>query len=113
MMSREYAACRDGRFASQKKKNGFIQKRFLAIVAILVFSAGNYLFSINQNAVHGYRIRSLEKEIAVLDQENSKLRISEAETRSLEKTKEAGDRMGMGRATEVISVERLGVVAMK
>ena len=63
---------------ADNKKNGFVQKRFLVIVAIFLFSAGNYLFSINQNAVHGYRIRTLEKEIAKLDSENTQLRVAEA-----------------------------------
>ncbi len=101
------------RLAPNKKKNGFIQKGFLVIIGIFLFSAGNYLFSINENAVHGYRIRTLEKEIAVLEKEKNQLQSSEAEMRSLDRTKEASARMGMERTTDVISVERLGVVAMK
>ncbi|MBP7822712.1 MAG: hypothetical protein KA034_02770 [Candidatus Moranbacteria bacterium] len=108
----EYGAYCERRGAT-KKKSGFIQRGFLVIVAVFLFSAGNYLFSINENAVHGYRIRTLEKEIAKLDSENRELRVSEAEVRSLERTKEAGARMGMERATDIISVERVGVVAMK
>lgn len=109
----EYGSYRERRNAANNKKNGFVQKGFLVIVAVFLFSAGNYLFSINQNAVHGYRIRTLEKEIAKLESENSRLKVAEAEVRSLERTKEAGARMGMERVTDVVSVERLGVVAMK
>lgn len=107
------AAYSGRRLSPNKKKNGFIQKGFLVIVALCLFSAGNYLFSINQNAVHGYRIRTLEKEIASLEKEERQLQSSEAEMRSLDRTKEASARMGMERTTDVISVERLGTVAMK
>lgn len=113
MISLRSDAYRHQRLATNQKKSGFIQKGFLVIIAALLCSAGNYLFSINQNAVHGYRIRTLEKEIATLDKEQSQLQVSEAEVRSLDRTKEAGARMGMERATEVVSVERLGTVAMK
>lgn len=113
MASAEFGAYRERRFTANNRKSGFIQRGFLVMVVVFLFSAGNYLFSINQNAVHGYRIRTLEKEIAKLDTENSRLRVSEAEVRSLERTKEAGARMGMERATDVVSVERLGTVAMK
>ncbi len=113
MTHTECIAYRERRGATNKRKGGFIQKGFLVIIAMFLFSAGNYLFSINQNAVHGFRIRTLEKEIAKLDKENGELRIYEAEIRSLEKTKEAGARMGMERAVDVILVERSGVVAMK
>jgi len=108
----EYGSYRERRNTTNKK-GGFVQRGFLVIVAVFLFSAGNYLFSINQNAVHGYRIRTLEKEIAKLESENSRLRVAEAEVRSLERTKEAGARMGMERVTDIVSVERLGVVAMK
>ena len=109
----ECGAYREKRVAANNRKNGFIQKGFLVIIALFLFSAGNYLFSVNQNAVHGYRIRALEKEITVLKKESSQLRVSEAEARSLERMKDAGARMGMERATDVISVEREEVVAMK
>lgn len=107
------AAYRGRRSVSNRKKKGFIHKGFLVIVTAFLFSAGNYLFSINQNAVHGYRIRTLEKEIAALEKEQSELQSSEAEMRSLDRTKEAGARMGMERTTDVVSVERLGTVALR
>jgi cell division protein FtsL len=113
MNALECAAYGGRRLASNRKKNGYIHKGFSMIVAVFLFSAGNYLFSINQNAVHGYRIRTLEKEIASLEKERSQLQSSEAEMRSLDRTKEAGARMGMERTTDVISVERLGTVALR
>ena len=108
----EYGAYCERRGAT-KKKSGFIQRGFLLIVAVFLFSAGNYLFSINENAVHGYRIRTLEKEIASLEKEKSQLQLSETEMRSLDRAKEAGARMGMERTTDVVSVERLGTVALR
>lgn len=109
----ECAAYGSRQLNPNKKKHGFIQKGFLVIVAAFLLSAGNYLFSINRNAVHGYRIRTLEKELSALEKEKNQLQSSEAELRSLDRTKEAGARMGMERVTEVISVERVGTVAMK
>lgn len=113
MNTLENTASRGRRLAPNRKKNGFVQKGFIIIAAGFLLSAGNYLFSINQNAVHGYRIRTLEKEIAVLEKEASRLQSIEAEMRSLDRTKEAGSRMGMERATDVISVERIGTVALR
>lgn len=106
-------APRGRRLAPNRKKNGFVQKGFIIIAAGFLLSAGNYLFSINQNAVHGYRIRTLEKEITSLKKEESRLQSIEAEMRSLDKTKEAGARMGMERATDIVSVERIGTVALR
>lgn len=83
------------------------------VVAVFLASAGNYLFSINQNAVHGYRIRTLEKEIAKLRDEKNQLDVRVAEERSLDRTKEVSSRLGMERTTDVVSVERLGAVAMR
>ena len=40
----------------------------LAVLAALFVSGGGYLYSVNQNAVQGYHMRTLEKEIDVLKQ---------------------------------------------
>lgn len=96
--------------ASERK--GVSGKTVIFLAIFFLFSAGLYLSSINKNAVHGYQVRTLERDIANLKKENDALRIREADARSLEKTKEASARMGMERSTEVKIVERGGSVAL-
>lgn len=64
---------------------------FLLVVAMaaLFVSGGCYLYSVNQNAVQGYHMRTLEKEIALLEQKNAELRIVEADLRSLHRIEAA------------------------
>ncbi len=64
---------------------------FLLVVAMAAFfvSGGCYLYSVNQNAVQGYHMRTLEKEIALLEQKNAELRIVEADLRSLHRIEAA------------------------
>jgi cell division protein FtsL len=54
---------------------------------------GVYLFTINHTAVQGYAIRSAEREIAQAKEENQRLKIEEAELRSLERIESARDRL--------------------
>lgn len=62
----------------QGSSRGFV----LGMLFTLFLSAGIYLFSVNRNAVQGYHLRSLEKEIGTLEEKNAELRISEADLRS-------------------------------
>lgn len=55
----------------------------LSIVLVLFVAGGCYLYSVNQSAVQGYHLRTLEKEISRLEQDNAELKISEADMRSL------------------------------
>jgi Tfp pilus assembly protein PilN len=62
---------------------GSVHLLLVAVMAALFVSGGCYLYSVNQNAVQGYHMRTLEKEIALLEQKNAELRIVEADLRSL------------------------------
>lgn len=62
---------------------GSIHLVLLSFLMLVFVGGGIYLYSVNKNAVQGYHMRTLEKEIASLKQENENLRINEADTRSL------------------------------
>lgn len=64
---------------------------FGGLLGVLTLAA--YVWSINQTAVQGYAVRSIEKEIADARTENQKLRIEEAELRSLDRIESAKDRL--------------------
>lgn len=87
----------------------------IAISALsLAFAFGGYhLYSVNQSAVQGYHMRSIEKEIAVLRQENADLKIEEADLRSLNRIESAGEELRMQKADEERYLEARGPVAMR
>ncbi|QQS20701.1 MAG: hypothetical protein IPL87_03990 [Candidatus Moraniibacteriota bacterium] len=86
--------------------------RSLVFSAIFVaLSLGGYLFSVNRNAVSGYSMRLAEKNMAELSDESQKLRIREAELRSLYGLEEASARLDMVPITESTSVDEPGPIA--
>lgn len=62
---------------------GSVHIALLGMLMMTFVGGGIYLYSVNKSAVQGYHMRTLEKEIGVLKQENENLRISEADARSL------------------------------
>lgn len=68
--------------------SGSAQVLLVSVMTALFVSGGCYLYSVNQNAVEGYHMRTLEKEIALLEQKNAELRIVEADLRSLHRIEE-------------------------
>jgi len=58
-----------------------------------VIMVGAYLFAINQTAVQGYSARTVERDIALAKEENQKLKIEEAELRSLSRIESARERL--------------------
>ncbi len=84
----------------------------VAVMTALFISGGCYLYSVNQNAVEGYHMRSLEKEISILEQKNAELRIVEADLRSLSRIEEASGReLEMQQLGEVKYIEERGPVS--
>jgi Tfp pilus assembly protein PilN len=67
----------------QKTVKGSFQPLGFVVILFLFFVGGAYLYSVNQNAVQGFHMRQLEKEIAALKDENAQLQIKEADQRSL------------------------------
>lgn len=77
-----------------KHNAGFINPVF--VVAIFGFLAGLfYLYSINQSAVRGFQIKQVEKEIAQIEKSNEKLKIKEAELKSLYHIEESSKQLNM------------------
>lgn len=70
-----------------------------------------YLFSVNRNAVAGYSLRTAEKRMLELGTEAQKLRIREAELRSLYGLEEASSRLDMMPIEDAILVDEPGSVA--
>ncbi len=67
----------------QKTAKGTFDPRGFVVILFLFLVGGGYLYSVNQNAVQGFHMRKLEKEIGVLKDDNAQLQIEEADKRSL------------------------------
>lgn len=85
----------------------------LGVLAFAFMLGGYHLYSVNRSAVQGYHMRSAEKDIAVLRQENADLKIEEADLRSLRRIEAAGEELHMQKAAEERYLEARGPVAMR
>ncbi|MFZ2299767.1 MAG: hypothetical protein WAW00_01360 [Candidatus Moraniibacteriota bacterium] len=86
----------------------------ILLVLLVVFVAGGgYLYSVNRSAVQGYHMRTLEKEIDRLKQDNAELKITEADLRSLYRIEASGEALGMEKLDAVIYLEERGPVALR
>lgn len=86
----------------------------LIVVAACFFgAAGVYLFAVNEQAVYGYDMRSVERELTALKKENAQLRLREAEGRSLARVEAGSLTLRMERAEPKLqlTVERSSPVA--
>lgn len=88
--------------------------RFGIILVVLIVIAGlYYMYSINCSAVKGYQARQIEKEIKTLREENEKLRIKEAQLKSLHYIEETSRNLNMAETVNVSYIEETGPVAYK
>ena len=88
--------------------------RFGIILAALVVIAGvYYMYSINCSAVKGYQARQVEKEVKTLQGENEKLRIREAQLKSLYYIEETSKNLNMAETVNVSYIKESGPVAYK
>ena len=92
---------------------GAVHIHMLVIVLVLFAAGGCYLYSVNRSAVQGYHLRTLEKEIDTLKQENTELKISEADLRSLYRIEASAEALDMQQLETVIYLEERGPVALK
>jgi hypothetical protein len=81
------------------------------VLVVIFIAGGGYLYAVNQNDVQGYHIRTLEKEIARLKDENAELKITEADLRSLYRIEASGERLEMRALDDVTYLEEPGPVA--
>jgi cell division protein FtsL len=79
----------------------------------LFFAAGSYLYALNRGAVQGFETQKLEREIGTLENENGKLRISEAELRSLSRIEEVSKNREMVVPEQPVLLVDHGVVALR
>jgi len=96
--------------SAPKRKAGFINPVF--VVAFFGILAGLfYLYSINQSAVRGFQVKEVEKEIASVKKNNEKLKIKEAELKSLYHIEESTKSLNMEGLVNVSYVDEEDVVA--
>jgi hypothetical protein len=93
-----------------KISSGSINLTF-AVLIFIVVAGLFYLYSTNSNAVQGYQIKNIEKELSNLKNDNEKLRIKEAELKSLYRIEESTKNLNMEETKIVSYVEEQGPVA--
>lgn len=92
---------------------GSVHMLVLGVLTMLFLSGGGYLYAVNQSAVQGYHMRTLEKEINALKQQSAELRITEADLRSLEHIESSSAELQMKKMENVKYVEERGPVALR
>ena len=101
------------RVRTQKTVKGSFQPMGFAVILFLFFVGGGYLYSVNQNAVQGFHMRNLEREISRLKDENAQLQIEEADRRSLARIEEAVSDKEMQKVSEVTVISEEGTIALR
>lgn len=100
----------DVSFTRQKKGlpselAGSVHMPLLGVLMAVFVIGGCYLYYVNRSAVQGYHLRTLEKEISTLKQENAELKISEADLRSLYRIEASGEELHMQKFDTVTYLE--------
>ncbi|OIP60434.1 MAG: hypothetical protein COZ29_02635 [Candidatus Moranbacteria bacterium CG_4_10_14_3_um_filter_45_9] len=85
----------------------------LGVLLVVFVIGGGYLYSVNQSAVQGYHMRTLEKEIGKLKQDNANLKIAEADLRSLYRIESVEGDLQMEKVDTAVYFEERGSVALK
>jgi uncharacterized protein YdaU (DUF1376 family) len=83
------------------------------VILMLFFAGGGYLYSVNQNAVQGFHMRKLEKEISRLKDANANLQIAEAEKRSLSRLQSSLENTSMRKIEEIKIIQKNTKVAFR
>jgi len=96
-----------------RELSGSVHLFVLTVLTVLFISGGCYLYSVNQSAVQGYHMRTLEKEIDTLKQKNAELRITEADLRSLSRIEASQEELRMQKLEDVTYLEERGPVAWR
>lgn len=98
---------------TQKTVKGSFQPMGFAVILFLFLVGGGYLYSVNQNAVQGFHMRNLEREISALKDENAQLQIEEADRRSLARIEEVVTSTKMQKVNEVTVINEEGPIALR
>lgn len=99
--------------SGSSRLSGSVHMLVLGILMAVFVASGGYLYSVNRSAVQGYHLRTLEKEIGKLKQENAELRIAEADLRSLYRIKASGEELRMEQPAVVKYLEERGPIALR
>lgn len=83
------------------------------VVFFIILSGIIYMYSINNSAVKGYKIRQTEKEISSLKKANEQLKIKEAELKSLYYIEEISKKLNMTELNNISYIDETGPVAYK
>lgn len=97
---------------NQPLKIGRVTLNFLLVVLICVLGVF-YIFEVNNLATKGYEIRELEKKVQDLKDKNEKLKIREAELRSIYNIESKMEELNMTVPKDVSYFTLPGNVAMK
>jgi hypothetical protein len=84
---------------------GSSQAFIVGVFLVLFLASGMYLYSVNRNATQGYHLRALEKEIALLSEQNAELQIAEADMRSFYRINEAKEDLQMEKTEQLKYLE--------
>lgn len=83
----------------------------VVILALLLVSAGLYVYSVNRSSVQGYAMRTHENELKQLKKINVELRVREAEAKSLTRVEAGSADLRMEKA-EITTVLNAGMNAV-
>lgn len=94
-----------------KGLSGSVHMLTLSVLMVVFAIGGGYLYSVNGSAVQGYHLRTLEKEINQLKQDNAELKITEADLRSLYRIETAEETLRMQKIDTAIYLEEQSPVS--
>ncbi len=97
---------------AKPEKTSKITWSFL-LVSLVCASGVFYIFQVNSSATQGYKIQALEKQVQELRDNNEKLKIREAELRSMYNIEEKTKNLNMTAPKDVSYMMLPGDVAMK
>ncbi|HWQ60151.1 MAG TPA: hypothetical protein VN420_03315 [Candidatus Fimivivens sp.] len=86
-----------------------------ALVGLFMFflSSVAYVYALNRGAVQGYEVKKIESDIAQLQEENRKLRISEAQALSLSRIEDSAKGKAMDDVSNLKTLGSRGAVALR
>lgn len=88
-----------------KDLSGSVHLFILSVLMVIFVTGGGYVYSVNRNAVQGYHLRTLEKEMSMLREQNAELRITEMDLRSLDRIETAEETLHMQKIDTAVYLE--------
>lgn len=99
---------------SSSGRSGLFQTDIsFSLLFFFVGVLGMHIYSVNSNAVQGYRLHSLENEIAAKEEENARLKIQEADAKSFQRIEAASASLELDLAVVSQYFEERDIVATR